>query len=154
LTSRGQLDPAALAPKTVEVFAPLRALMVMTDGVADDYFPPQTELFRLYADLVLNRVLNVAPPGAPPPDTLPPGLEEARAACESEQDVLSAEPQKFKLRSAGTFADKMNVNTKELVASPDLLRAGAMPDGPDAVQNAAEQLRLWLDAYTVRGSFD
>ena len=32
---------------------PLRTLFVMTDGVADDYFPADPDLARLYADLVL-----------------------------------------------------------------------------------------------------
>ena len=31
--------------------------MVMTDGVADDYFPPDPELLRLYEDLKSNGVL-------------------------------------------------------------------------------------------------
>lgn len=31
--------------------------LVMTDGVADDYFPPERELPRLYRDLINNRIL-------------------------------------------------------------------------------------------------
>jgi hypothetical protein len=155
LTSRGRLEPGNLTTKTFSAFRPMKALMVMTDGVADDYFPPDPQMLRLYGDLVLNRVLKPSGPAVPPPPaSLPPGVPEARAACESELDVLGPEPQKIKLRSAGVFADKMNRNLKELVAAPDLLQAGAAAEAPDTVQDAAERLRLWLDAYQVRGSFD
>src|SRR5262249_39766371 len=75
LTSKGRLDPKNLSAKTFVGFRPTRALMVMTDGVADDYFPAQTEMLRLYADLVLNRVLP-----APASNVLTPDCDAARAA--------------------------------------------------------------------------
>lgn len=40
--------------------------LVMTDGVADDYFPPESELPRLYRDLVSNGVLGNAEGDASP----------------------------------------------------------------------------------------
>jgi hypothetical protein len=39
-----------LGRKTFPFFSPLKGLMVMTDGVADDYYPPNPELARLYED--------------------------------------------------------------------------------------------------------
>jgi hypothetical protein len=150
LTSKGRLDPARL--KINIGFRPLRALLVMTDGVADDYFPPQTEMQRLYADLVLNRVLAV--PSGPRAVSLPPNLDEARLACESDMEVLAAQPRRFRMRSAAAFAERLGLGARDVAAAADLLRAGAKTDGPDAEADPAERLRLWLDAYQVRGSFD
>ena len=36
--------------------------MVMTDGVADDYFPNEPNMLELYGDLVLNQVIEIAKP--------------------------------------------------------------------------------------------
>jgi len=56
LTSKGRLEPRNLKEKSFEAFRQLRALMVMTDGVADDYFPAQSEMLRLYADSVRGKL--------------------------------------------------------------------------------------------------
>jgi hypothetical protein len=152
LTSRGRLDSGNLASKTFTAFRPMHALMVMTDGVADDYFPPQTEMLRLYSDLVLNRIVKPLP-GARAV-SLPPNLEQARVAAEIDQEILAADPQRFRIRSAIAFAEKLKLNVKDLVSSADLIRLGAMTDSPDTIIDPAERLCLWLDAYQVRGSFD
>src|SRR5262249_27471833 len=57
LTSHHKLKPENLCPRTFVLVQPIRALLVMTDGVADDYFPPDPGMARLYADLVLNGIL-------------------------------------------------------------------------------------------------
>ncbi len=61
MTSRRQLDPANLQRKTFALIGAFRTLLVMTDGVADDYFPADPGMAQLYADLVLNGIL--APSG-------------------------------------------------------------------------------------------
>jgi hypothetical protein len=46
------------------------------------------------------------------------------------------------------------VDVKQLVGSPGLLHAGIRTAPFDRALPPAERLRLWLDAYQVRGSFD
>jgi hypothetical protein len=46
------------------------------------------------------------------------------------------------------------VSVEDLVRSPTLMRAGAGPLGDGAEPEADRSLLRWLDAYTVRGSFD
>jgi hypothetical protein len=132
----------------------MTALMVMTDGVADDYFPHQPGMLRLYADLVLNRVIRLR--GDDDPAATAPSTQEglARGECESVVEVLTAGgPQFVSVRSAGVYAERLGKSIKELAGWPALLRAGAHSEAPPPA-NAAERLREWLDAYTVRGSFD
>ncbi len=57
LTSKKFVNEVYLPNRTYPFFGPLQLLMVMTDGVADDYFPPDPELLRLYEDLKSNGVL-------------------------------------------------------------------------------------------------
>jgi hypothetical protein len=140
----------------------MQALMVMTDGVADDYFPPDPELARLYADLVLNRVLNLS---GPPEEKLKEVLagtslksldEVAQAPFRTQLHAIEKEgPRPVTIRSAATYADQLGLPLEELVKSPALLHAGGHgePICPKAA-TAQERLRLWLDSYQVRGSFD
>jgi hypothetical protein len=174
LTSARQHEPGNLARKTFALLGDFRALFVMSDGVADDYFPPDPEVARLYADLVLNGILpaedpevtrllaglvleripSAEPPGpgnvagpAPPP-------EESRFDLDCSA-LTATGPVGVRLRSAREFATEHGLSPAELIAQPALLRAGAA-DAPLLKQAGTphERLRLWLDAYQVRGSFD
>jgi hypothetical protein len=154
LTSPKQLDDATLESKTFALLQPMRALMVLTDGVADDYFPADPGMARLYADLVLNGVLQAS--GAdgtfPPELTFDPNdgrLNEDAEAIRAEGAVP------VKLRSAALAASELGIATDELARRPNLLQACAR-EAPLQTQanEAQERLRIWLDSYQVRGSFD
>jgi hypothetical protein len=58
-SSKRKLERDYLSAKTYPFFSPLRALMVMTDGVSDDYFPPRNSMLRLFGDLVLNGIIPI-----------------------------------------------------------------------------------------------
>jgi hypothetical protein len=155
LTSRRQREETNLQKKTFALLGPIRALMVMTDGVADDYFPPDPGLARLYADLVLNGILPCdetsggggAELGFDPADRLDTDAEAATPSG----------PLRLRLRSTSLFASEMGVKPEEIAANPALLRAGARGAALASLPQAAspqDRLRTWLDVYTVRGSFD
>lgn len=162
LTSVGKAEPASLLPKSVVRITPLQALMVMTDGVADDYFPPDENLPRLWADLVVNNIPAVKPPtdesvaAALAATKLP--TPDAVKAADFETDVEVVEPPprtRVTIRSAATFAGHLGVSVESLIESGPLLWAGAtLRGGGIPGPTAADRLRLWLDAYHVRGSFD
>jgi hypothetical protein len=154
LTSRRQREPASLLQKTFSLVGPLRAVLVMTDGVSDDYFPADPGLARLYADLVLNGILpaEAAATAAGAAPTFDPGDGRLDTDCEA---PTAAGPQRVRLRSAALYASEMGMEPEQLAASPPLLAAGAR--GAALLTQAAapaERLRLWLDSYQVRGSFD
>jgi hypothetical protein len=161
LTSRRQVELDNLRRKTFAYAGPVRALMVMTDGVADDYFPADPGLARLYADLVLNQILPPGPAGA---EGAAPGIAPVRTLSfdptdgrlDGDAEIATKDgPVTYKLRSAALFASELGVSPGQLAAAPDWLRAGAC-NAPLLALAAAPQdrLKLWLDAYQVRGSFD
>jgi hypothetical protein len=170
LTSKKKLDPGSLASRTFPFFGPLKALMVMSDGVADDYFPNDPGMLRLYADLVLNGVINLR---------YPKGVDEhvlidsslAKTRLERKQGVANAQlasqveaiteagAQPVMIRSVETYAEQLGLPVDEVVKSTPLLKAGAMrivgqDMSVDPKTPAEEMLRLWIDSYHVRGSFD
>jgi hypothetical protein len=161
LTTRRQLEPANLPKKTFAYAGPLRALLVMTDGVSDDYFPADPGMARLYADLVLNGILPPAVPVgeealAEVSEHTPPNFDPADGRLDMEVEAVTAGgPQPVKLRSAEVYASELGRPVARVAASPAFLKAGAK-DAPlgQLPLTPAEKLRLWLDAYTVRGSFD
>jgi hypothetical protein len=167
LTSAPKRERAHLRSKTNACCRPLRALMVMTDGVADDYFPQDPELLRLYADLVLNGV--IATPVAPAAEALAAALADTPLAGEDEAArdvalatqlaaarVTEAGPQNVVLRSASELAGNLKLpDASRLAAKPEVLAAAARgSDGTRDERPPERRLLEWLDAYHVRGSFD
>ena len=134
---------------------PRRAFLVMTDGVADDYFPNNPGLARLFGDLALNGLVALPPhlgSDAEPAPVIadPPPVETVTVAGER----LTADGrQPLALYSVARYAEHLGVPVDQVIADSALLRAGCRPD-PLPGRDAAERLLTWLDAYQVRGSFD
>lgn len=151
---------ANLWQKTFGFFGPLQALMVMTDGVADDYFPNSPGLIRLYADLLLNQIV-------PLPDVLAANLPATLADPDLQihsveelennsnfQYTVSRREEEIILRHAGKLAEEYGIPAETLIVKPELILAGARGKPMCQAENAADRLQVWLDSYEVRGSFD
>lgn len=171
ITSKNKLEKENLVQKTIPHFTPLKALMVMTDGVADDYFPATPGIQRLYGDLLLNDILEF--PHAAEQEILTAlettnihtikGIEEARSEFQSTFTRLVPQEESRKEVTVASFqkyAQQLNKEECEVLNSNALLTAGLLPQlklwGEDdgSVLSPEERLRLWLDSYTVKGSFD
>ncbi|MDE6789888.1 MAG: hypothetical protein K2J47_11320, partial [Ruminococcus sp.] len=121
-------------------------LMLMTDGVSDDYFPPESQLQRLYLDLSANGILSVdfdesdLSEDIPEPDfyswvndkTIKVGLNYTRNICEKSDISLES-----------LWNDRRIIKSVE-IKSNDLFDTN----------NPSERLKIWLDNYIERGSFD
>ncbi len=161
LTSAKKLTRENLSRKMFIFFGPLRALAVMSDGVADDYFPNDPGVLRLYGDLVLNEILD---PGLGEVRSIGEALAKTKVRTLEELDQLSWDavvetpsldgPRRIRVRSAASFADRLGVTIQELVASPALLSAGRRGPPLERAGDATAMLQTWLDSYQVRGSFD
>jgi len=162
LTSSGKVDPRFLTTKTVSFLNPLQALLVMTDGVADDYFPGDSQLGRLWADLVVNGIPDHAGPSekemanAVSGTGLPTLAEVQAAEIGTTAEVIDEQVPRTAvwLKSAEMFAEKLNISVEDLLKQPAALAAGTLAKGSIPGSTPEERLRLWLDAYHVRGSFD
>jgi hypothetical protein len=155
LTSKRQIEPTSVARKTFAWLGPLRALLVMTDGVGDDYFPAATEMARLYTDLAVNCILRPENGGGAEPVQLPPAFDLAAAGLDVEAETQTAEgPVQVTLRQAERLTSALQTTPAALAASPGLLREAARDAGLLQYSPASDRLRWWLDSYQVRGSFD
>ena len=121
------------------------ALLLMTDGVADDYFPAQTGMRRLYLDLLAN--------GA-----LPVRVENVTAAQMQRYSRLPA-PLSYPWVNDQTVQVPLHyvrrmAEEKDMEAlwtdRTALALAGLSMEG----EGPAERLQRWLDNYVERGSFD
>jgi hypothetical protein len=161
LTERAKLGRAHLMRKTFPYFSPMRSLLVMTDGIADIYFPPDPEMLKLYGDLVLSGVIGLRGPG---PEAIASALEKtplrtpdavARAEYDQPMLALTADgPRRVRIPFVSSYANQLGLSIPQVVASPALLKAGAREDVLDGPTDPAERLRLWLDSYIVRGERD
>jgi hypothetical protein len=135
----------------------------MTDGVADDYFPNDPGMMRLYGDLAINSILHLHPD----PSMIDKSLAETdlkntngvlQAGLASPVEAITPDgPQQVFIRSVETYARKLGLPLEAVIVSTPLLFAGTITNPGDemcAETNSEDRLRVWLDSYHVRGSFD
>jgi hypothetical protein len=155
-----RVDAASLRTRTQVFVGKLRALMLMTDGVADDYFPNDPDLLRLYADLVLNGIVQLRVD-----DEIAPSAESTRPVWVDEVERLVGKEMrdKVQIRSAEKYLAGTGMSPADLIKSPVELAALAVaarldppmiPSSPAEPLTPEKRLEIWLDSYHVRGSFD
>jgi hypothetical protein len=148
-----KLTKNCLSAKTFPFFSPIRALMVMTDGVSDDYFPPKSGMLKLFGDLVLNGIIPVATTS-----TLTSTEIEALICRQKEYVIVEERITEngicpTPVCSVTDYAKITNISLEELIATPDLLVAG-IPTEILEHSTPESRLKTWLDTYNIRGSFD
>ena len=167
LTSKKKMAKANLTGKTFPFFGPMQALMVMTDGVADDYFPNDPGMLRLYGDLAINGILHLRGDRKNERKLIDSSLAKtdlentegvANAGLASAVEAVTADgPRQVFIRSVEIYADKLGLPLADVVKSTPLLMAGTISNPGEelcAEKESEEMLRVWLDSYHVRGSFD
>lgn len=150
LTSSKMASLEALQSRTKLSRGRSGLLLMMTDGVADDYFPGETELRRLYFDLIANGILE----STPQTRALTP--EQLRlykrlsgpAAYPWVNDQSVQVPLHYTRRdlAAGLTAEELWQDRTALALAG--LELEGLPEDP------GERLLRWLDNYVERGSFD
>lgn len=119
-------------------------LMLMSDGVADDYFPAQPMMKRLLLDLRLNGILPM--PGDTSGRCEPAPMEFP--AVTPEQQPVAVQYSKQLLKDGD---DVVN----ELWDSRDTLAPWSLEAWGKSLGGTPElRLQNWLDNYSERGSFD
>lgn len=130
--------------------------MLMSDGVADDYFPNETQMRRLYFDLLVNGVIEM--------DSKPSDLSKLSP---KEMSIFKRIPDPIiypwvndksvtvPIQYTNRICEAMGISLEELWDDRSILGLASL-EVKDAVQSsdAGERLRIWLDNYYERGSFD
>jgi hypothetical protein len=151
ITSKNKMTPEVLRGKVqLGLVHDMRALMAMTDGVADDYFPNDPGMLRCFGDLCLNGVVQFEG-GETPSDSAPAAGEISTLS----ERLISAEgdPEEVRIFSVESYAQAVSKTVDEVMKMPHeklAFNAGV----PKPMKSGSEQLMIWLDSYQVRGSFD
>lgn len=149
LTSPKMKNIETLQNRTKISKSPVSAVLMMTDGVADDYFPNETQMLRLYFDLIINGII---------PCCFPEFSES-----DSNKDIIKKIPEpigypcvndKSKtvfLRYTNRICSALNISLNDLSQNKHILSAARS----DEISETPEKiLTKWLDNYVERGSFD
>lgn len=152
LTSPAMAELANLQKRTLVSRRKNDVILMMTDGVSDDYFSEQG-MCLLWLDLVANGIL--APQG-----------DRAKVFTREEVELLRAlpKPQAFPcvgdkeksvaLQYAARLAQAMQCSQEELWHKTHLLALAAEDTSLKEIGTRAEKLQAWLDNRLERGSFD
>ena len=141
-------NSAAIGAKTRISRGSSDVVLLMSDGVADDYFPAQPMMKRLYLDLCLNGVFPMdkgeySAPGGEDPAPIrfkSVSINQQSIALQYSKQLLSEKTEE----AVNALWDKRDML---YCHSLDAFRMN-IGDTPE------ERLRVWLDNYNERGSFD
>jgi hypothetical protein len=140
-----------------------KSWMLMTDGVADDYFPNTPGMAFLYADLALNGIING--PVAPSDGEMEKALQGTTVKSLAQFKklditvpggrVLEAGIKEMRIASVAELAKRLGIEKEQLSPGSSLLGGACKWLGAaNPASKPDERLLEWLDSYTVRGSFD
>lgn len=154
LTSSKMKDIKTLQLRTKLSRSVVDTVLVMTDGVADDYFPNETQMRRLYFDLVVNGILER------PDKSLSTLTQNQLKLFKRIPDPLAYpwvndQSVRVPLQYTNRICEATGLTLEDLWNDPtalDLARLELMED--QKITDPSERLKVWLDNYVERGSFD
>ncbi len=149
ITSEQFRNPESLMSRTKVRRGKLTSFLMMTDGVADDYYPNNPQLLRLALDLKLNGIMPVteAEGTVGSADTAVP--EPVSYPWVNDGDVLYA------LQYAKNVLSETGLTLEDFWKNKALQKKASLSGfGIVHEKDRAEMLTVWLDNYVERGSFD
>jgi len=149
LTSEKMKKKEVLMSKTKILRKPISEIFIMTDGVADDYFPSLPQALRLYMDLVVNNLI------------------EIDSDEELENDIAQNIPEplyypwvnnkneSIPIQYTNKIMEKLKISIENVWNKKSILKFASFAL-KDSIKDKDIENRLikWLDNYTERGSFD
>jgi len=145
ITSANMMEQSNLMRRIKIMKGKSSAIMLATDGVADDYFPNDTKCCMLYSDLKLNGIIPVDIKDDAPIKIVPP-IRQQKTIEENPRDVSIAYSEDiqefFKISNETLWKDKSFIENAVSVYNKCFS------------SDRSKNLESWLDNYTKRGSFD
>lgn len=150
LTSEQMRHKENLMGKTKIMRGNVSDVLIMTDGVADDYFPNNPQMLRLILDLELNGILDIKDTSEKTDDESLSNIPEpVRYPWVNDNEQLIA------VQYAKHLLEKTQTAPEVLWKNYDLLKnAGLSGTENELPEKKEERLLRWLDNYAERGSFD
>lgn len=148
ITSENMCSPENLMSRTKIRRGKMTHLMLMTDGVADDYYPNDPQLLRLFADLRLNGII-------PFGDSVTEPAESAEIPEPVAYPWVNDSDVKYSLQYAKNILSAGNISLEELWENAGIQKKASLASfGTVHETDRGEMLKVWLDNYVERGSFD
>lgn len=135
-------------------------LLLMTDGVADDYFPNETQMHRLYFDLAVNGILDIPfeekLSGSFDPQALTPEqLKLFKRIPDPQAYPWVNDPNvKIPIQYTKRICESMGLSFEDIWNDASVLRLAQLELRDFTSSDRSERLKIWLDNYVERGSFD
>ena len=156
LTSSQMKNLEALGHRTKISRTSADTLMLMSDGVSDDYFPNETEMRRLYFDLIVNGILDTEKE-LPSLSSL---TQENMKLIKRIPDPLvypwvNDQSVKVPIQYTKRIAEALEMTLEDIWRDRSVLKLARL-ELADAMkeEDPSERLKVWLDNYVERGSFD
>lgn len=131
-------------------------VMLMSDGVADDYFPNETQMRRLFFDLLVNGIIEIEDK---PSELSKLSPKEMHIFKKIPDPILypwvNNKSVTVPIQYTNRICDTMGVSLEELWEDRSILDLARL-ELKEAIPacDMGERLRVWLDNYYERGSFD
>ena len=133
-------------------------VMVMSDGVADDYFPNEKELYRLYYDLVINGIIEGKKTGAKEAFPVPRQLKILKKLPDPlAYPWVNDQQVKVPVQYTKRVCQSVGFTLEDIWNAPwilELARLELKEEEENQIADPSERLKIWLDNYVERGSFD
>ena len=156
LTSSQTKNTETLQNRTKLYRGVVDTVMVMSDGVADDYFPNETEMRRLYYDLVVNGIISS---GRPKLELSTISKEDLRVFKRIPDPLtypwVNDPSVKVSLQYTKRIMQSTDTTLDSLWNDPKILDLSMIElNELEKITDPSERLKIWLDNYVERGSFD
>jgi len=156
LTSSKMKNIEALQTRTKISRSIVDTMFVMTDGVSDDYFPNETEMRRLYYDLVINGVIEK---DGVPSDTAALNPQQLSIFKKIPDPLVypwvNDQSVKVSIQYTNRICDAAQVSLEDMWNDTTILDLAKLEmDQINKNIESSERLKIWLDNYVERGSFD
>ena len=170
LTSESMKRRETLMGRTRIARRKISDILIMTDGVADDYYPNASQLSRLYTDLQLNNIIPVRdnPDKKADNDIISRIPEPVSYPWVNDNNIEIAINYSSEIaQSCGISTEDLWQNSAVINAAREKLRKADNISGEKQLKtwldrkklsadnlSGEEKLKIWLDNYVERGSFD
>ena len=131
-------------------------VMLMSDGVADDYFPNETQMRRLFFDLLVNGIIEMEDKPADLSKLTPKEMSIFKRIPDPIlYPWVNDKSVTVPIQYTNRICDTMGVSLEELWEDRSILGLASL-ELKEAIpaSDMGERLRVWLDNYYERGSFD
>lgn len=156
LTASQMKTMDALQKRTKLFRGVVDTVMLMSDGVADDYFPNETQMRRLYFDLLINGVIDQE---GKPTDLSKLSPKELSIFKRIPDPLLypwvNDKSVTIPIQYTNRICETMGITLEELWEDRTILELASL-ELREAIpsSDSGERLKIWLDNYYERGSFD